>query len=122
MNTKIETERQYEVLLARVEELMLTLPEDTPKDDPLMVELDILGNLVADYSEAHFSIGHASLVDTIKLRMYELGLSQIELAKKLGINASRISEILNNKREPTLAQARKISSELNIAPSIVLGL
>lgn len=121
MNTKIETEKQYEALLARVEELMLTLNEDTPKEDPRMIELDVLGNLVADYSDAHFSLGHASLIDTIKLRMYEMGLTQVALAKLLGINTSRISEILRGKREPTLTQARTISSALNIAPNIVLG-
>ena len=49
--TKIENEMQYQVALKRVEELMLRLPEDTPEDDPEMVELTLLGNLVADYDE-----------------------------------------------------------------------
>lgn len=60
---KIETEIQYQAVLKRVEELMLTLPEDTPKDDPAMIELELLGNLVADYDEEHYPIGTPSLIE-----------------------------------------------------------
>ena len=119
--TKIQNEMQYQVTLKRVEELMLTLPEDTPADNPLMVELTLLGNLVADYDEEHYSISKPSLIDVMKLRMYEMGLTQVALAKLLGINTSRICEYLSGKKEPTLFQARVISQRLNIDPAIVLG-
>ena len=119
--TKIENETQYRAALKRVEELMLTLPEETPADDPQMVELTLLGNLVADYDEEHYPIGKPSLIDVIKLRMYELGLTQASLSSLLGINPSRICEYLSGKREPTLPQARTISQKLNIDPAIVLG-
>lgn len=119
--TKIENEMQYQVIFRRVEELMLGLPEDTPADDPRMVELTLLGNLVADYDEEHYPIGQPSLIDVIKLRMYEMGLNQTSLSKLLGINSSRVCEYLSGKREPTLRQARTISRKLNIDPAIVLG-
>lgn len=119
--TKIKNETQYRAALKRVEELMLTLPEETPADDPQMIELTLLGNLVADYDEEHYPIGKPSLIDVIKLRMYELGLTQTALSNLLGINPSRICEYLSGKREPTLPQARTISQKLNIDPSIVLG-
>lgn len=119
--TKIENEKQYQVALKRVEELMLSLPDDTPEDSPEMVELTLLGNLVADYDEEHYPIGTPSLIEVIKLRMYEMGLTQVALSKLLGINASRICEYLSGKREPTLNQAREISRKLNIDPAIVLG-
>lgn len=119
--TKIENEMQYQAALKRVEELMLELPEDTPADNPKMVEMTLLGNLVADYDEEHYPIGKPSLVDVIKLRMYEMGLTQVALSRLLGINPSRICEYLSGKREPTLPQARLISVKLNIDPAIVLG-
>ncbi len=119
--TKIENEMQYQVALRRVEELMLSLPEDTPADDPQMVELTLLGNLVADYDEEHYPIGKPTLVEVMKLRMYEMGLTQIALSKLLGITPSRICEYLSGKREPTLPQARRISQTLNIDPAVVLG-
>lgn len=119
--TKIENEMQYQAALKRVEELMLGLPEDTPADDPLMVELTLLGNLVADYDEEHYPIGKPSLIEVIKLRMYEMGLTQIALSNLLGINPARVCEYLSGKREPTLRQARAISQKLNIDPAIVLG-
>ncbi len=50
----IENETQYNGALKRVEELMLKLPENTPADDPEMIELSLLGNLVADYEEKYF--------------------------------------------------------------------
>ncbi len=120
--TKIENEMQYLAALKRVEELMLGLPEDTPAEDPRMVELTLLGNLVADYDEEHYPIGKPSLIDVIKLRMYEMGLTQVALSKLLGINPARICEYLSGKREPTLRQARTISQKLNIDPAIVLGI
>ena len=118
---KIENETQYQGALKRVEELMLTLPEDTPKDDPAMVELELLGNLVADYDEEHYPIGSPTLTEVIKLRMYELGLTQAALAKLLGVSPSRICDYLSGKSEPTIKIGRKISQKLNISPAIVLG-
>lgn len=119
--TRIETEAQYRWALQRVEELLPLVNDDTPLTDPSSMELELLSGLVADYSDEHYAIGEPALVDVIKLRMYEMGLSQAALSRLLGINPSRICEYLSGKREPTLNQARTISKKLNIDPSIVLG-
>lgn len=100
---------------------MLSIPENTPKDYPEMVELELFGNLVADYEEEHYPIGKPSLIDTIKLRMYEMGLSQASLAKLIGVSPSRICDYLSGKCEPTMKVRREISRKLNIDPTIVLG-
>lgn len=119
--TKIETEEQYRWALSRVEELLPLVQDDTPLSNPYSMELDLLSSLVSDYSDEHYSIGTPSLVDIIKLRMYEMGLTQAAVAKLIGVSPSRISEYLSGKKEPTLKQARKLSIKLNIEPSIVLG-
>lgn len=100
---------------------MLKLPEDTPADDPEMIELSLLGNLVADYEDEHYAIGEPTLIDTIKLRMYEMGLTQASLAKLIGVSPSRVCDYLSGKSEPTMKVGRAISRKLNISPSIVLG-
>ena len=119
--TKIDSETQYEWALKRVEELFEIVQEDTPETDPLYLELKLLGNLVADYEEEHYSLGEPSLIDMLKLRMYEMGLSQVALAKKIGVSPSRICDFLSGKSEPTMKVGRRISKELNIDPAIVLG-
>lgn len=119
--TKIENEIQYRWALQRVEQLLPLVNDDTPLSDPNSIELDLLSGMVADYSDAHYSIGTPSLMDVIKLRMYEMGLNQSALAKILGVSPSRISEYLSGKKQPTLKQGKKISVELNIDPAIVLG-
>ena len=119
--TKIENEVQYAWAEKRVEELLPLVNDNTSEDDPNYIELVLLSNLVADYSEEHFSLGEPSLVDVIKLRMYEMGLTQTKLAELLNISSSRVSEILTGKCEPTLKIARSISAKLNIEAHIVLG-
>lgn len=119
--TKIENEAQYEWAVQRVEELLPLVDDNTPENDKNYIELVLLSNLVADYSDEHYAIGTPSLVDVIKLRMYEMGLNQVALSKLLGINPARICEYLSGKKEPTLHQARIISQKLNIDPAIVLG-
>ncbi len=117
----IEHKEQYEWAVTRVEELLNLVDENTPKNSPLMIELELLSNLVADYSEEHFAIGKPSLVDVINLRLYEMKLTKKKLAEMLGVSPSRISDYLSGKSEPTLSVARNISDTLNIDPAIVLG-
>ena len=119
--TKIENKMQYEWAVSRVEELLPLVNDTTPVDNPNSIELELLSNLVADYSEEHFSLGTPTLADIIKLRMYEMGLTQANLAKLLKVSPSRISEYLSGKSEPTLKIAREISIQLGIDASIVLG-
>ena len=119
--TRIENEDQYRWALNRVEEILPKVTDNSPLSDPYSMELELLSGLVADYSDAHYSIGEPTLVEMIKLRMFEMGLTQVALSKLLGINASRICEYLSGKKEPTLRQARIISQKLNIDPAIVLG-
>lgn len=118
---KIENKEQYEWAVNRVEELLPLVNDDTPTDDPHSIELELLSNMVADYSEEHFAMGPPSLAETLKLRMQELGLTQLSLSKILGVSPSRISEYLSGKSEPTLKTGREISRKLGIDSSIVLG-
>jgi len=120
--TKIENELQYNWAVKRVEELLPLVDENTSLNDPNSIELELLSNLVADYSEEHFSLGEPSLSETIKLRMYEMGLNQIKLSEILEISPSRVSDYLTGKSEPTLPVARNISRKLNINASVVLGI
>lgn len=118
---KIENEIQYEWAVKRVEELLPLVTDETPRTDPNSIELELLSNMVADYSEEHFAIGSPSLMDVIKLRMYEMGITQSGLAQLLGISPSRVSEYLSGKSEPTLKIGREISRKLHIDANIVLG-
>ena len=54
--TKIENKAQYDWAVNRVEELLPLVDDNTPKDDANLIELELLSNLVADYSEEHFAI------------------------------------------------------------------
>lgn len=119
--TKIETEKQYKVVCERVEELLKVVNNNTPPDDKNFIELELLSNLVADYSEEHFALGEPTLIDVLKLRMFEMGLNQKSLAKLIGVSPSRLSDYISGKCEPTLKVAREISRKLNIDANIVLG-
>lgn len=119
---KIKTEEQYKAACARIEELLQVVGNDTPMNDKNLIELDLISDLVADYEDIHYPVKAPSLVDVIKLRMYEMGINQVKLSEILGVSPSRISEFLTGRSEPTLKVAREISRKLNIDADIVLGI
>lgn len=53
--TKIENEKQYNSAMARIEELLKVVTDETPEDDINSVELVHLSKLVADYDDEHYS-------------------------------------------------------------------
>lgn len=119
--TRIENEMQYNSAMQRINQLLKVVNDNTPEDDINSVELVLLSNLVADYEDVHYPVSKPTLIDILKLRMYERGLTQTALADLLGMNQSKVSEIMSGKCEPTLKQARTISQKLSISPAIVLG-
>ena len=116
-----ENQAQYEWAVKRVEELLPLVGDNTPLNDPNSIELELLSNLVADYSEEHYALGEPTLVDVLKLRMYEMGLNQKSLSKLIGVSPSRLSDYISGKCEPTLKVAREINRKLNIDANIILG-
>lgn len=118
---KINTEKQYEKTVERVEELLQVVGNDTPENEKNYIELDLLSDLVAEYEEQYYPVSKPKLAEVIRLRMAELGISQKKLADLLNVSPSRISEYLNGKSEPTLKVARRLRSELGIDADIILG-
>lgn len=117
----IQTEKEYKIIVERIEELLQNPDNIENSETNGYVELNLLSDIVADYEERYHPVKKPSLVDVIKLRMYERGLNQKHLSEMLGVSTSRVSEYLNGKSEPTLKVARIMSQKLNIEPNIILG-
>ncbi len=58
--------------------------------------------------------------ETLKLLRIFFGYKSVELAKKLGISQSFLSEIENNKKHPSLELLGKYSNVLNIKVSTII--
>jgi len=118
---RIKREIQYGKAVQRIEELLQVVGNDTSEDDKYFVELDLLSDLVAEYEEQYYPVSKPTLIEIIRLRMAELGISQKKLAGMLQVSPSRVSEYLSGKSEPTLKVARRLRSELGIDADIILG-
>lgn len=112
----------YEKAISRIEELYRLTDDSTPADDPLMKELDELGRAIEAYEDIYYPIAKPTLASVIRLRMYEMGLTQQKLAEKLHISSSRISSYINGKSDPSLKTARALSQTLGIDANTILGL
>lgn len=119
---QIKSKKQYEAIMARIDELFFATDENTPKDDKRLLELDVLSAMVEEYEKEHFPIKAPSLSNTIVDRMNELNFTQKDLAALLGISAPRLCDIIGGRKTPTYDQARTISKKLDIDPAIVLSL
>lgn len=118
---EIRDENQYEKIIERIEELLKVVDNETSMTDRYMVELDLLSEMVADYEEIHYPVELPTLIEMIRLRMAEMGLTQKGLAELLGVSPPRISEYMTGKSEPTLTVARLLHEKLDIDAEILLG-
>lgn len=110
----IHTEKDYENVLARIEEIF-DAKSGTKEGD----ELEILGILVDEYEKKHFPIESPKPVEAIKFRMEQLGMEQKDMAKLLG-SKSRASEILSGKRSLSLRQIKILYRKLGIPAEVLI--
>ena len=48
---QIKDDKQYKAIMARIDELFFATDENTPEDDPRLMELDMLSALVEEYEK-----------------------------------------------------------------------
>ncbi|OYU95989.1 MAG: transcriptional regulator [Bacteroidetes bacterium B1(2017)] len=114
MNIKpIKSESDYLLALERLEVIFDAKANSNEGD-----ELEILGILIDEYEKSHFPIDLPDPIEAIKFRMEQMGYTQTDLAKIIGLK-SRASEILNRKRKLSIEMIRQLHEQLNI-PSDVL--
>ncbi len=65
------------------------------------------------------SINYPDPIEAIKFRMEQMGYSQNDLAKVVGLK-SQASEILNKKRKLTLEMIRQLHDALNIPTDVLI--
>jgi len=115
MNVKpIKTKKDYQQALVRLE-LIFDAKRETKEGD----ELEILGILIDQYENEHFPIDLPDPIEAIKFRMEQLGYTQTDLAKIVGLK-SRASEILNKKRKLSLDMIRQLHEKLNIPTDVLI--
>ena len=83
-------------------------------------ELEVLQALIERWERSEHSIGAATPAQAIKFRMAQAGLSQRDLIPYLG-SKSRVSEILNGQRQPTVDQIRALHQHLGIPVTSLVG-
>jgi HTH-type transcriptional regulator / antitoxin HigA len=110
----IRSEADYELA---VEELALLWgsPLGTLKGD----RLDILATLIDAYETKHHSIDPPDPVEAIKFRMEQQGLTRKDLEPIIGTR-TRIAEVLNRKRNLSIAMIRRLHEHLGISAEILI--
>lgn len=115
MNLKLlKTKKDYEQALERLEVIF-----DAKKGSKDGDELEVLGMLIEQYENEHFPIDLPDPIEAIKFRMEQLGYTQTDLAKVVGLK-SRASEILSRRRKLSLKMIRQLHEKLNIPTDVLI--
>ena len=110
----IKTKRDYQTAMNRLKTIFDAQP-GTPEGD----ELEVLGILIEKYEQDHYPIDYPDPIEAIKFRMEQMGYSQKDLARMVGLK-SRASEILNRKRKLTLEMIRQLHQVLGIPTNVLI--
>ena len=110
----IKTESEYKTALIKLEKIFNAKP-NTQKGD----ELELLSLLIEKYEQEKYPIDMPDPIEAIKFRMEQMGYTQNDLAKIIGLK-SRASEILNKKRPLTLEMIRNLHDKMNISTEILI--
>ena len=99
---------------------VLTSLLEQERDAGAQEYLDVLTDLVGAYEDEHVTIPNVSEVDVLRELMRSNGLSQMELARRVGISQSTISAILSGARSLTKDQVVKLARFFGISPAAFL--
>lgn len=110
----IRSEKDYQKALAFVETLMEAKPGSSQEED-----LELWSLLIEQYEKEHHPIEAPDPIEAIRFRMDQMGLRQKDLIAYIG-NKSKVSEVLNHKRQLSLPMIRSLHTELGISAATLV--
>ena len=115
----IKTAADYDGVMAKIDSLMAKGSENVSKDE--LAEIRGLALAAQDYEQQKYVIAAPkTLSGMIEMRMYELRLSQKDLARKFKISDAKLSLILNGKQRPDVDFLKAVHSELQVDAEFIM--
>jgi len=113
----INNEKEYRQAFEKIDILLADMGDNLEKQK----EARSLAEKIQDYEKAHISFPvPTTLLGMIELKMYEMKLKRKDLAAMLGVEASRVSEIMNGKRKISVEVAKGLHEKLGIDGNFIL--
>jgi HTH-type transcriptional regulator/antitoxin HigA len=110
----IRTKKDYEAALAELEKLWGAKSGTAAGD-----RLDVLATLIDAYEAEHFPMDPPDPIEAIKFRMEQQGLTRKDLEPLIGTR-TRVAEILNRKRNLSIAMIRRLNRRLGISADVLI--
>lgn len=110
----IRSEADHDAAMREVERLW-GAKSGTPKGD----RLDILITLVEAYEDKHYPMDPPDPIEAIKFRMEQQGLTRKDLEPLIG-SRTRVAEVLNRRRNLSIAMIRRLNAELGIPAEVLV--
>jgi HTH-type transcriptional regulator/antitoxin HigA len=120
-NKLIKTEQQYNEACERIYLLINSTENAIEPDSTEGEEIELLSLLVEKYEQEHFLIEAPNPIDAIKFRLEQMNLKQADVAPLFG-GKTRVSEVLNGKRQLTLKMITLLNRYLGVPlESLITG-
>ena len=116
---KITTEKAYSKALTEVHLLMKKGEENLTEKDTN--DIATMAKAIQDYEKINYPFPIPKTIgEMVELKMFEKKLNRVSLAKMLGIGAPKLSQILNNKREPDVSFLKSLHEKLGVDGNFIL--
>jgi HTH-type transcriptional regulator / antitoxin HigA len=112
----IQNEREFDRMVARLEELDFAKQKQTPEEKALR---EILAALVEVYDEEHHRVPEQPPHEMVKHLMEQRGLKQADLVPVLGSRA-QVSDLVNGKRGISKAQVKMLAEYFGVSPELFI--
>lgn len=116
----LRTEQDYNEATSRIYNLINSSNTPIKPDSPEGEEIELLSILAEKYEEEHQVFEAPDPVEAIKFRMDQMNLKQRDLAPLFG-GKTRVSEVLNGKRNLTLKMITLLNRYLGIPLESLIG-
>lgn len=103
-----------------MEQINALMSKDKLADDEAR-QLEVLAILVEKYEGEHFPVEPPTLAEAIEFRIDQLNINRSQLAELIKFPKSRVSEVMNGRRAPSLDMMRALHDKLGIPADVLLG-
>ncbi|NOT73536.1 MAG: helix-turn-helix domain-containing protein [Cyclobacteriaceae bacterium] len=127
MLTKIRSEREYKAAMKTIETLLKKATDSggfhmlSEEESGMLAKLSRLVENYEDNTLQLMPIKPKTLQEAVEYKMAEQKLTQALLAKKLGIGAPKLSQIMTGKREPDVIFLKALYRKLKIDAEFLLS-